>query len=313
MAWAIHQAGDRAGPALVAKSTLHGKSGYLKFMTAVTAQTTHVGRFFAFVCSAAWVLGYIGLNITANSISAANDICSLFPRYVQLFMSNFLTKIDPSATWFRHRWITASLSTSFVPSTAINIAPPQIFRGQMIAVTVGVFGFAPWKVMASASSIVNFATSYSVVLAPIASVMAADYFFVKDQKYDVPALYDAHGRYYYRWGTNWRAVVALICAIVPNIPGMGHALNSKFEIGNAEYIYASGVCYGIIVGAFVHVVLSKIFPDHNSLISEAVYAHEALAERAARAGQGRRGSSQAEDDTSEKEKGDETSTYVVPV
>lgn len=40
------------------------------------------------------------------------------------------------------------------------------------------------------------AGSYGCVLAPMASVMAADYFFVKHRKIDVPALYDPHGIYY---------------------------------------------------------------------------------------------------------------------
>ena len=39
-------------------------------------------------------------------------------------------------------------------------------------------------------------------------------------------------------------MVAMLFGIVPNIPGMGHALNSSFEIGGAQYIYASGVCWG---------------------------------------------------------------------
>ncbi|KAM0746563.1 uridine permease-like protein Fui1 [Meredithblackwellia eburnea MCA 4105] len=329
MGWSIHKAGDRAGAALVAKSSLNGAAGFLAFMTAVTAQTgqwatmacniadfsrysqkpssaaaqiiivpimwtitaafggiatqclkeaygevfftpfqvielwqgSHSGRFFAFVCSAAWVLGYIGLNITANSVSASNDICSLFPRWV------------------------------------------NILRGQMISVTVGVFAFAPWKVMASGASVVNFATSYSVVLAPIAGIMAADYFFVKKGAIDVPALYDPHGRYRYGWGCNWRAIAGLVCAIGPNVPGMAHALNSKVQIGGAKYIYSVGVLWGCIVGGGVHVALSKLFPDRESIIAEAVYAHEALAERNAA------GSSAA----SEKDKEEVPTAYVSEV
>ncbi|ORY81773.1 permease for cytosine/purines, uracil, thiamine, allantoin-domain-containing protein [Leucosporidium creatinivorum] len=307
MGWAIHQAGDQAGPSLSAKSTLHGKAGFLAFMTAVSSQTgqwvtlacnvgdfsrylkepksalaqilfvpamwsitamfgaiatcclqavygeilytpfqitqkwldtgSSTGRFFAFVCSLAWILGYIGLNITANSISAANDSAALLPRYI------------------------------------------SIFRGQMIAVTVGVFAFAPWKVMSSASSIVSFAGSYGCVLAPMASVMAADYFFVKGRKIDVPALYDPHGIYYYAYGVNWRSVCALVIAIGPLIPGMGHALDTSFKIGDWQYLYACSVVYSMVSGALVHIVLSRLFPHEASLIEEAVYAHEVLAAR----------------------------------
>lgn len=100
----------------------------------------------------------------------------------------------------------------------------------MIAVTVGVFAFAPWKVMSSASSIVSctshclilppaeiadptassvtVAGSYGCVLAPMASVMAADYFFVKHRKIDVPALYDPHGIYYCKTFKSFERVAA---------------------------------------------------------------------------------------------------------
>ncbi|KAL8286756.1 hypothetical protein RQP46_004284 [Phenoliferia psychrophenolica] len=232
-------------------------------------QGSHSGRFFAFVCSAAWVLGYIGLNITANSISASNDITTLFPRW-------------------------------------------GLPLGQMISVTVGVFGFAPWKVMASASSIVSFATSYSVVLAPIASILCFDYYWVKMKHIDVPALYDPRGRYYYKYGFNWRALVGLVVGVGPNIPGMGHALSSSFKIGGAEYIYASGVCWGVIVGGGTHVILSRIFPDHESLVPDSIYAHEVLAERGARALEGspRAGT---EDGESEKEKEAGATTYAKEV
>ncbi|KAK4703937.1 hypothetical protein P7C70_g2276, partial [Phenoliferia sp. Uapishka_3] len=160
---AIHQAGSLAGPALMAKSTLHGKEGYIAFMSAVTAQV----RF----CS------------SKVSASPATNLTIRKSRLEFGFLS----------------WIT-------------------IFRGQMISVTVGVFAFAPWKVLSSASSIVSFAGSYSIVLAPIASILAADYWLVKKGKIDVPALYDPKGIYYYKYGTNWRAVVGLLFGIVPNIP-----------------------------------------------------------------------------------------------
>ncbi|KAI5476436.1 hypothetical protein MNV49_007749 [Pseudohyphozyma bogoriensis] len=218
-------------------TALYGELLLTPFAVIAKWQGSHVGRFFAAVCSLAWILGNIGLNITANSISASNDCCTLVPKYINLF------------------------------------------RGQMISVTVGVFAFAPWKVMASGAAVVSFASAYAVVLAPM---MMADFFWVKNEKYDVPQLYDMHGIYYYTWGTNWRAVVALCLAVVPNIPGMGYALNSHFNIGGLKNLWACSVFYAIIVSAASHVILSKIFPHRGTLIAECVYAHEVLEARAAR-------------------------------
>ncbi|GAA5892391.1 hypothetical protein JCM6882_003658 [Rhodosporidiobolus microsporus] len=193
------------------------------------------GRAAAFFCSAAWALGNATTNITANSISSANDMASLFPKWI------------------------------------------NIFRGQMIAVVVGVWAFAPWKVLSSAGSFISFMSSYSIVLAPIAAILAADFYIVKKQKYDVVQLYDFQGIYRYYHGFNLPALVALVVSIAPNCPGMVNALNSSIDIGGAKYIYALADVYGILIAGTVHVTLSKLFPDRESLIAEAVYADDVLA------------------------------------
>jgi nucleobase:cation symporter-1, NCS1 family len=128
--------------------------------------------------SIAWALGNVGTNITANSISSANDLTTLFPRWI------------------------------------------NILRGQIFAVFIGVWAFAPWKVLATAGSFISFMGAYSIVLAPIGAILAADFFVVKGQKYNVPELYDPRGIYRFSYGINWRAAVALVVSIAPNMPGM---------------------------------------------------------------------------------------------
>ncbi|GAA6053603.1 hypothetical protein JCM3770_001548 [Rhodotorula araucariae] len=306
MAWTIHEAGDRAGEVLREAPKVHGLDGWYAFMTAVTAcmgtwstmacnigdfsrysrketaawlqllfvpalwticalfgaiaanMTTvipryqgvatfqpfdlienggwldsHGGRAAAFFCSAAWALGNMCTNITANSISSANDLASLFPKWI------------------------------------------NIFRGQMFAVIVGVWAFAPWKVLASASSFISFMASYSIVLAPIAAILCTDFFLVKRGKYNVPELYNfGKGIYHYTYGCNLPALAALVVAIPPNLPGMINALNSSIDIGNAKYIYCVADIFAIVVAGGVHLGLSRLFPDRDSLIAEAVLAED---------------------------------------
>ncbi|GAA5973229.1 hypothetical protein JCM11641_006334 [Rhodosporidiobolus odoratus] len=307
MGWTIHQAGDRAGEVMKATPSLTGVAHWFAFMTSVTgmmgtmacniadfsryskkatsawmqillvpafmticslfgavaANMTQVipvyegvatyqpfdliynggwlnnkgGRAAAFFCSAAWALGNMTTNITANSISSANDLASLFPKWI------------------------------------------NIFRGQMFAIVIGVWAFAPWKVLSSAGNFISFMGSYSIVLAPLASILCADYFIVKKQKYNVPELYNFQGIYRYTHGFNIPALVALVCSITPNVPGMAAALDSSVKIGGAKYIYCMADIFGMIVAAGVHVGLSKLFPDHTTLISEAVLADDVLAGR----------------------------------
>lgn len=148
-----------------------------------------------FLASLAWALANVTTNITANSISAANDLTSLAPKYI------------------------------------------NIKRGQLIAITVGVWGFAPWKVLASASNFLTFMASYSIVLAPIAAIMVVDFFIVKARKINVYQLYEPNGIYHFSKGWNWRSYIALLVAIAPNLPGMINAIDATINIGNVKYVY----------------------------------------------------------------------------
>lgn len=148
-----------------------------------------------FLGSLAWALSNVTTNITANSISAANDMCSLAPKYI------------------------------------------NIKRGQLIGITVGVWAFVPWKVLNSAANFLTFMSSYSIVLAPIAMLMVVDFFIIKKCKYDIYELYRPHGIYRYIGGWNWRAYVALVCAVAPNVPGMANAIQPKINIGNIKYLF----------------------------------------------------------------------------
>lgn len=57
---------------------------------------------------------------------------------------------------------------------------------------------------------------------------------------------------------------------------MIHSLNPAVPIGGAKYIYAVADIFGIILAGTAHVLLSKLFPDHRSIIEEAVLAVDVL-------------------------------------
>ncbi|RYZ22642.1 MAG: nitrate reductase [Chitinophagaceae bacterium] len=102
-----------------------------------------------------------------------------------------------------------------------NLAPKRIsFRtGGFITGLIGLFIF-PWKLVADPSGyIFTWLIGYSGLLGPVGGIMIADYFFVRRQKLVLNELYDHKGRYGYRGGYNQVALVALVCGILPNIPG----------------------------------------------------------------------------------------------
>ena len=77
----------------------------------------------------------------------------------------------------------------------------------------------PWKIVASAASLLTFMAGLAIFLAPISAILAADYWLVKRRHVDVPALYRRHARYRYTHGYNWRAVLAFAISLGPNLPG----------------------------------------------------------------------------------------------
>jgi NCS1 family nucleobase:cation symporter-1 len=91
----------------------------------------------------------------------------------------------------------------------------------------------PWKIVHSATSLLNFMASLGIFLAPIMAITISDYWIVKSRHIDVPSLYRRDERYNYgnRFGTNWRTVVALICSIGPSLPSLVNSVNPSLKIG----------------------------------------------------------------------------------
>ena len=120
-------------------------------------------------------------------------------------------------------------------------------------------------------------SSYSIILAPMGGILAADYLFVKHGRIDVPELYNKPGGLYrFDAGFNWRAAIALVCAIAPNMPGMIASINSNIDIGGARYVYYVADIFGIVVGGGVHVALHYISPDARSNIDYSLSADDVI-------------------------------------
>jgi NCS1 family nucleobase:cation symporter-1 len=197
------------------------------------------GRAGAFFVGFAWVIAQIGTNLSANVISCANDMTSLFPKYI------------------------------------------NIRRGVIIATVTAAWIMVPWKIIHSAASLLSFMSGLGIFLAPIAAIMGADYWIVKRQHVDVPALYKARGRYRYNEaGTNWRAVVAFLISVVPNIPGMAAQVNPSLTkgVGGAEYVYDMFYIWGFTSAFVSYSLLSRFFPEQSTLIEATIPGEPAFEE-----------------------------------
>jgi NCS1 family nucleobase:cation symporter-1 len=189
------------------------------------------GRCAAFFAALSWCIAQIGTNISSNSISAANDLTVLFPRWI------------------------------------------NIRRGSIISALISGWIFVPWKILASATTLLTFLSGCAVFLGPIAGIMACDYWLVKKKHIDIPALYDPRGRYTYVRGVNWRAAVAFFVSFSPCLPGLAQSI-SPDSVGVNEgikHLYAFSWLFGICISVFLYTSLNYMFPAKATLVLATVW------------------------------------------
>lgn len=154
----------------------------------------------------------------------------------------------------------------------------NIRRGAFLGTLVGGWVMVPWKISGSAPQLVTFVSALAIFLAPISAILISDYFVVKRRAVDVPALYDPNGRYRYWRGANFRAVVALLVAVAPNLPGLAHDVTPSLHIGAAIYIYYLNYAVGFGLAAAVYILLNAAFPARESLVAETVLSYDSSAD-----------------------------------
>ncbi|QKX64800.1 uncharacterized protein TRUGW13939_11976 [Talaromyces rugulosus] len=188
------------------------------------------GRAAAFFCASLWLLAQICNNISANSVSFANDLTTMFPKWI------------------------------------------NIRRGMVVCMLLGGWALCPWIIIKNASTFLSFMGAYAIFMAPIAGILFCDYWLIKRRKYDVPALYDPRGIYYYRFGTNWRALACTLVVVVPLLPGLAKAVtpdNVHINTG-LEHLYSINYLYGFGLSTTFYFILNYFWPDQRTLIPAVV-------------------------------------------
>jgi len=78
----------------------------------------------------------------------------------------------------------------------------------------------PWHLVANSERYINgWLIGYGALLGPIGGIMIADYYLHRRRKLNVAALYDPRGEYRFTGGLSLVALVSLIVAVLPNLPG----------------------------------------------------------------------------------------------
>jgi NCS1 family nucleobase:cation symporter-1 len=102
-----------------------------------------------------------------------------------------------------------------------NLSPKRIsyVTGGLITAVLGIL-IMPWKLYADAAAyIFTWLIGYSSLMGALGGILIADYWIVRRQQLSLPDLFKVNGRYSYTNGVNMRAVLALVLAILPVVPG----------------------------------------------------------------------------------------------
>ncbi|MEY2558725.1 MAG: nucleobase:cation symporter, family [Verrucomicrobiota bacterium] len=150
-----------------------------------------------------------------------------------------------------------------------HLAPHRIsFRmGGLITGLLGIV-MMPWKLVADPSGyIFTWLVGYSALLGPIGGIMIADYFVWRRRELDVEDLYRADGQYRFSNGVNIVAMISLLVAILPNLPGF--LVNVKLlDAANTPHFFVALYDYAWFVGfaiAFVvYLALRKMTSGERS-------------------------------------------------
>ncbi len=106
-----------------------------------------------------------------------------------------------------------------------NLSPRRIsyVMGGLITAVVGVL-MMPWKLYSDAGAyIFTWLIGYSSLMGALGGILIADYWVHRRQQLSLPDLFKVDGRYTYGTGFNVKAIVALVLAVLPVLPGFLHA------------------------------------------------------------------------------------------
>ena len=157
--------------------------------------------------------------------------------------------------------ISANSLSAGTDMTALLPKYMNIRRGGFICAAIA-YAICPWNLMSSSSMFTTYLSAYSVFLSSIAGVVFCDYYILKKGLLYLPELYIANNSspYFYSNGVNWRAYVAYICGILPNIVGFVGATQTHTVPMGATYVYYFSFFTGYAASSSVLLILTLLFP-----------------------------------------------------
>jgi NCS1 family nucleobase:cation symporter-1 len=152
-----------------------------------------------------------------------------------------------------------------------SLAPKRIsyVTGGLITAVIGI-AMLPWKLYADAAAyIFTWLIGYSSLMGAIGGILIADYWVLRRRELDPVELFKLQGRYSYANGVNPRAIVALVLAVLPVVPGFIRAATTPGgQVASPTpfdylYTYAWFVTFGLSFALYLALMRGRREPrDH---------------------------------------------------
>lgn len=209
---------------------------------------------------------FIGVAVTSATVLIYGEAIADPVKLIQKFDSAIVILFAMLVIFVAQ--LTTNMAANVVsPSNDFsNLNPKKIsyVAGGLITAVIGIL-MMPWQLMSSMSAyIFTWLIGYSGLMGAIAGILICDYWVLRKQSLNLAALFKTDGIYSYSNGFNWRAVIALIVAVAPVVPGFiraattpgGQVANPNFL--DTLYIYAWFVTFAI--GFVLYLISMKIVP-----------------------------------------------------
>ncbi|KAG9700462.1 uridine permease-like protein Fui1, partial [Aureobasidium melanogenum] len=203
-----------------------------------SASGSHAGRAASAFGAIGLIIVTLGINISANSISAANDLVSFFPKYINIRHGQILAAII--GAWACVPWKILASAQKFLSF----LGGYTIFLGPMTAIIM---------------------TDYYIVRRGNVSV---------PEMYKFDGIY----RYSPKFASNWRAVLALVIGFLPPLPGFADSIdqgNLSVSLGG-QHLFAIGYMYSFVAAGLCYWALMRFAPEQGSRLDHQITGEEIL-------------------------------------
>jgi NCS1 family nucleobase:cation symporter-1 len=155
-----------------------------------------------------------------------------------------------------------------------NLAPRHIsyVTGGLITAVIGI-AIMPWKLYSDAAAyIFTWLIGYSSLMGALGGILIADYWVLRRQRLAVDDLFRVAGRYTYRHGYHPAALLALVLAVLPVLPGFLRAATvpggQVAEPGFLDQLYTFAWFVTFTLGFLFYLIFARGAAARASLVAE---------------------------------------------